>query len=399
MQITSFLRKIANVPPAQAEAVGSEIGEKRTTLLGYVLLTIMVLVGFWQGQTLIDKIASNIKEPEAPSACASALKYRLDSKLPDAYGAPFNYPYIGDFLNCQPNTDELANGLAEVFTKLETLSLERNNLASKINDLEKGRNAADIQLNRSKSDYGLSLEEKQAGVTNPLYGDRPVLQDQIVGSTKDIKATEGELASLNAAVKAIDDEVGSIAEANRAVLTNEFNAYERALAWANTLRALLELLLITPLFWYALRRYFIAQGKRAFTAIIWSAVTIIFAILFAQVVAVFIYDIIPHALIEVLIKLFAQFKFIATIAQYLLLILVPAIFGGIVYLIQRRVYGGKAVYLRAMKNMKCPNCSMHLRDNMRFCPICGFQVKEKCPACGADRYKGLEHCDQCGVKA
>ncbi|HXK38169.1 MAG TPA: zinc ribbon domain-containing protein [Candidatus Paceibacterota bacterium] len=399
MQITSFLRKIANVPEIEAEHVGAEIGEKRTTLLGYILLTAMVLAGIWQGQTLIDKIAANVKQPDAPSSCAYALKHRLDSKLPDAYASPYNYPYVSDFLACKPSAYETSNGLGEVFAKLEVLAFERNTAAQKINDLENGRGDANILLDRAKTDYDLMLQEKQARVAQPVFQNGLGLQNTVIGTSADIKAIEAQLTPLRQRVKEIDAEVKTIAESNREVLSTEFASYERALAWANTLRALLELLLITPLFWFALRRYFIAAGKRSFTAIIWTAITTIFALLFAQVIAVFIYDIIPHALIEVLIKLFAQFKFIATIAQYLLLLLVPALFGGVVYLIQKRVYGGRAVYLRAMKNMKCPNCSMHLRDNVRFCPVCGFQVKEKCPSCGADRYKGLEHCDQCGVKA
>jgi hypothetical protein len=359
----------------------------------------MVLAGIWQGQTLIDKIAANVKQPDAPSSCAYALKYRLDSLLPDAYATPFNYPYTSDFLACKSSVYEASNGLTEVFNQLQVLSLERNNLMSRISDLNNGRNLSNIQLDRAKSDYDLMLQEKQAGVTTPVFNDRVGLQNGVVRSSEELKAVEAQIAPLQARVTEIDNEIKATAESHREVILAEFTAYERELAWANTLRALLELILITPLFWFALRRYFIAAGKRAFTAIIWTAITTIFALLFAQVVAVFIYDIIPHALIEVLIKLFAQFKFIATIAQYLLLLLVPALFGGIVYLIQKRVYGGRAVYLRAMKNMKCPNCSMHLRDDMRFCPVCGFQVKEKCPSCGADRYKGLEHCDQCGVKA
>lgn len=399
MSMISFLRKFARVPPVENEHIGSDIGEKRTTLLGYVLLIIMVFIGIWQGQSLIDKIAANIPQPDAPSSCAYALKYRLESKLPDAYTAPYNYPYIGDFFNCKFSDYENTHGLTQVFGKVEALAVERNDLTAKIGALQNARGETGMLLDRAKSDYSLALQEKQAGVPIPVYQVQPVLQNAVVGNTADIKAIEAQLLPLNDRVLAIDVEMKSIAEANSVALLAEFTLYERALAWANTLRALLELILIAPLFWFALRRYFIAQGKRSFTAIIWAAVTTIFALLFAQVIAVFIYDIIPHALIEVLIKLFNQFKFIATVVQYVLFILVPLLFGGIVYLIQKRVYGGRAVYLRAMKNMKCPNCSMHLRDDMRFCPVCGFQVKEKCPSCGADRYKGLDHCDQCGVKA
>lgn len=398
MQFTAFLRKIAQVPEIKTEHVGSEIGEKRTTLLGYVLLIAMVIVGFGQGQSFINKIAENIDQPQAPSACVEALRSQIDLEVRSLPGTGFYYYGFDTFRECKLTPYELSHGVAAIVAEVKPLLDERHILQSELDTLNASLSGIDTRLRGTKSDYDLSLQEAQAGVPNPIFVDKGGLQANIGATSAERDQLVARIAPLTLRVKELDAKVRDIAVAHQAEIKAEYTQYERELAWANTLRALLELVFLAPLFYFALRRYFIAEGKRAFTAIIWAAVTTIFALLFAQVVAVFIYDIIPHALIEVLLKFFAQFKFIASIAQYLLLILVPALFGGIVYLIQKRVYGGRAVYLRAMKTMKCPNCSMHLRDDMRFCPVCGFQVKEKCPSCGVDRYKGLEHCDKCGVK-
>ncbi len=399
MNISAFLRKVARVPETNDEHVGPEIGEKRTTVLGYILLVIMVMVGFGQGQSFIRKIAENIKQPEAPSTCIVVLHDQLDLETRGLSTKSFYYYGFDTFRDCKLTTYELAHGMGALIGTVKPLFDERRVVQSELDTLNASLVAIDAQLGSSKSDYNLSLEEMQAGVPTPVITDQRGVQSALLASREQRKLLADKVAPLEARIKDIDAQIASIAVTHQNALKDEFAWYDSALAWANTLRALLELLFITPLFYFALRRYFIAQGKRSFTAIIWTAVTTIFVLLFAQVVAVFIYDIIPHAFIEVLLKFLAQFKFLASIVQYLLLILVPLLFGGIVYLIQKRVFSGRAVYLRAMKSMKCPNCSMHLRDDMRFCPVCGFQVKEKCPSCGADRYKGLMHCDQCGVRS
>lgn len=49
---------------------------------------------------------------------------------------------------------------------------------------------------------------------------------------------------------------------------------------------------------------------------------------------------------------------------------------------------------------KCPNCNMHLEDEVKFCTNCGTNVEYlfTCPKCGKSLEQGTNFCAHCGLK-
>lgn len=49
--------------------------------------------------------------------------------------------------------------------------------------------------------------------------------------------------------------------------------------------------------------------------------------------------------------------------------------------------------------MKCPKCNADVKEGMKFCPSCGFEIPTVniCPQCGNEILKGMSFCPKCGT--
>jgi hypothetical protein len=174
--------------------------------------------------------------------------------------------------------------------------------------------------------------------------------------------------------------------------------YLSAYNWYRIKVFLLSLLFVLPLFLYALRRYFSWKREDSPYTIIVGALLGAFSVLLLQVVGMFLYEIIPRRIIQLLIEFFTQFAFLRYVLYYGSVLLVIVLFGGIVYYIQKTVFSREAVALRSLKDRKCPICSFSIDLSMKHCPKCGHRLQSECASCHGMRFEDLPVCHQCGAR-
>ncbi len=114
----------------------------------------------------------------------------------------------------------------------------------------------------------------------------------------------------------------------------------------------------------------------------------------------FIYNIIPHTLLQKLYKLLYKLNIIA-FANYLSIAFFVIIFALVIKFIQNRAKKQKelkkSIYkFNYIKDGKCPNCGAFRDNSYKFCPSCGFSLYSICKNCKKLKVNGAKYCQECG---
>ncbi len=386
-----------------------EINSKKTSKLGYFFLILMVFFGVWQGQNLLQAIENSIDRPIQNSSCSAYLKKYLipegisNNSSSSDYGnynhksyKNYYYDNLSHYDTCDFSDREKIVDISGLYKKVYPDLLIAENLKKDLNQINQQKN--DITYNRSGvvNEYSVSLLESIAKKNEVLNS------DSLRGS---IKNSDDLINSLTIAEKSLKQKINTIENKIRA----EFAAYQDIFQQIeddyiqdkniyDLKRFTLMLLFILPVFIFTWRKYFLSKNERSEYAIIWSGVLAISAIMLAQVLLVFIYEILPHKLLQKVFAFLKNFEFLFVLAYWLGFILVPLFFGGLIYFIQKKFYNKKAVAARAFKSGKCPTCSMNVAHHMIFCPVCAAILKVKCNSCGNYSPEIGNFCEICGTK-
>jgi hypothetical protein len=362
----------------------------------------MVIIGLWQGQGFISSLASNIPNPQNISYCGNYLKGLIASNgnINSNYSNYGNSYYGGihNLSNCTYSEIENKYSLKNIVDEIIPLQTKVSALQKDLQNLESQSYQVQTSISQQKQDYTIALQEKIANEDGTIY-DRLEVKSDLSQAELHSSNIKEQKTKIQSEVDGINKSILEIAIRNQTAINNVFDEYASAVRLVGLERSLLLFLLISPALFFTIKKYFKHKRENSQYTIIWAAISTIFALLFSQVFFAFIYKILPQELIVKLIQFFKQFAFLATLLQYLTLFIVPVIFGGIVYWIQKKVYNKEVVMIRSLKNHKCPSCTMNLRESDRYCPICHYQIKEKCTNCGGDRITGLAYCPSCGGKS
>jgi len=80
----------------------------------------------------------------------------------------------------------------------------------------------------------------------------------------------------------------------------------------------------------------------------------------------------------------------------LLAIIIIAVFGYLVFRIQKRLYSPQNVLKRVVSDKKCPGCGNAIDLTKPFCPLCSHEIQTPCPSCKGLSLKGMPYCSNCG---
>ncbi len=389
-----------------------ELDGKRTTTLGMVFVVIMVIAGIWQGQVLLRSIQATIHPLENLSQCFSDAVSR--SGLPivvsndysySTYGSrPQNYYDSYSYNNgntpqCQYSSIETKHGFNSLYESLKPDLLVISNLDKEISDLQNQLWNEKNKKSTNQQDYNTSLYENMSGTGQPVYSSSTLSGSLVV--TEDRITTLTNLSAQKTAER--DSKVGAIKQklvAASKTLEDVVGEYDNRIRFLELERFLTSFILLAPLAWFTMRRYFKAKNTRSEYSIIWAGAALIATLLFSQVMVVFVYRILPKRLIAELIDIFSallhSFAFLVIILQWLGFILIPLFFGYLVYKIQKKFYNPLAVAMRAIKEGKCPKCSMKIKDAMVHCPMCSFDLRVVCPSCSSTSVCFAKFCEKCG---
>lgn len=362
-----------------------EISEKKTSKLGYVLLILMVGFVIGVGEMIFSDLAKIPERPIAPSSCVVSSvrnpKNLTTNSICSGYGGFFNE------VDEKFGLDEKYNSIRSKLQEIASLNGDIIASNNEIRNLE-----ANIQkLNR---EYNLSLQEKMAG--EKAIADKENIKNAITSTRDKISNLQEEIRSSEDKRNIVISQISAPAQSIEQSHKEATDYFWNKAAWFRFKVFLLTLVFVLPFFALSIFFYFKLKRKNSPYTIILTAATTAFAILFLQVVGVFLYDILPKEWLARVFKFFLDVPFLRYVIYYGSVILVIGLFGGIVYYIQKKVFDPKKVAIRRLKDKKCPGCSFSLDSQHVFCPHCGLQLKEKCQSCGELKIKHLPHCPYCG---
>jgi predicted RNA-binding Zn-ribbon protein involved in translation (DUF1610 family) len=359
-----------------------EISEKRTSKLGYILLIVMVTFVIGVGETIFSDLARIPEKPIAPSGCVmnsihnpkNLTKYSICQNSFNDVDRKFGL-------------DEKYDGIKPQLQEIVLLNTGIESNKSEVRGLENS-------IQKLIKEYDLSLQEKMAG--EKAIANKENIKNEITSTRAKASAIQEETKSLESKksifISQISDSIKSIEQSHKEATDYFLNK----VAWLKFKVFLLTLVFVLPFFAFSVFFYFKLKRKNSPYTIILTATTTAFAILFLQVVGVFLYDILPKEWLERIFKFFMEVPFLRYVIYYGSVIIVIVIFGGIVYYIQKKVFSSAKIAIRRLKDKKCPKCSFSLDSQHTFCPNCGLQLKERCKHCGEFKIKYLSHCPNCG---
>ena len=370
-----------------------DINGKRTSALGYFFLILMVIFGITQGQFFLNAVQSTVDRPQSNSYCLSTLL--------GLSGADINtsYRYSGfsssGFGNCATSVRENALGLNSVYSqagdiskKIASLESERTSLQNQINNLSNRRA-------ENRDDYQTALIEDVAQTEGVL--ESRGLGTSMVGLDKNIASLQQQLRVKETELEKYNFQLQQLAKSNEAKLVSVQDQYVHEMKVYEFNKFFVSFILIAPIFYLVWRRYSVAKENRSENVIIWGGLVATFGFIFAQIILVFVYDVLPKELIQAVFEFLSAFSFLWVLLYWSGFVLVPLFFGWLIYLIQRKLYNKKAVLFRTLKNSQCPQCTMKIHPQMNNCPLCGYKLKEQCQVCGHMTLKDGDFCEVCGV--
>ena len=404
--------------PPKGFAPNEEFESKRTTKLGMVFVIIMVITGIWQGQSLFGAVSSTVTPPAQLSSCFSALVGESGESIPidydsSSYSSNYSYPsvrygtydaynnyYTGTTPTCAYNDIEKKYSIEPLYNSVSPLLTTRSEKGKEKNELESKLSTLRYSSNSTRDAYNTALFEAMANTPGSAYSTSS-LNTILRTKEEQIQELQTRIDTLAAEMNSITSQMRTVIVAKSSDLHHVADEFNSRLKWLELKRFLVSIILLAPLAFFTLRRYFRAKNERSEFAIIWSAVALISTILSAQLLVVFAYRILPHRLIAAILETFAgifsQFAFLLVLVQWFALILVPLFFGFLVYKIQKRYYNKEAVMMRALKDNKCPQCSMKVKDSMVFCPSCSYALRKTCVSCKHTSISYARYCEECGV--
>ncbi len=393
----------------QGYAPHEEFESKRTTKLGMVMVVVMIVTGLWQGQNVLNAINSSITPPESLSYCFFTLVQegglsitvnRDKSAIRSPYSYQNAYTSGSDGSDCSYSEIEKKYGVPALYDTVSAMLSNRSRLYKERSDLESTLRNSTKSNGTLQNSYNTSLLETMSATGEVVYS-QDQLAERLRSQQMEVNALQAKLDQKNTEIQELSDEIKTTIFNQRNSLDSAATDFNNRVRWLELKRFIVVAVLLFPLMFFGLRRYFRAKNERSEFAIIWGGVAVIFTLLSAQVFVIFAYKILPRGFVEALATFFAtifsQFKILFVLAQWGAFVLIPLFFGYIVYTIQKKYYNKQAVIMRALKDGKCPQCSMKIKDQMVHCPSCSYALRKACTSCQHSSISYARYCESCGT--
>lgn len=389
--ITSFVReRIFRRPKLVPTLAGEELSEKQTTKLGYFLLYCMfasILVSAQWTLSIINEI------PTPPNSVPSCV-YNMASAF-DVEKSYDSYYYMSDYGTCNLVSVDPKFDFTQEYNTLKVPYDEIRGYREKIQTLQSEKNQLEYKERNSQDDYNTSLQEKTARENSGLY-DTKGIQDAIKTSRANTQSLDTQIASFTGKVKEIQSQYKPQVESLERKIDTAEADYRTAYMLYRFYIAILSLVFAAIVFTVLYRMYVKQKLRNSPHAVIFSVATFAYGLVLLQIMVLFVWDIIPHRLLGYIMALFELFTPLVYIVQFLWPIIIIAVFGFLVYRIQKRLYSPENVLKRFITDKKCPNCGNGVDFTKPYCPLCAHEIQVKCPKCQALTVKGMPHCSSCG---
>ncbi|MBI3671487.1 zinc ribbon domain-containing protein [Candidatus Azambacteria bacterium] len=368
--------------------IGFEEREKRTPVVGYLLLIAMTIVVLWLGISALNDLYDVPQKPQTLSTCASGyISYRWEDNwhMQEMIQQPyFAYPEtVKGSEECIFSDIEIKYGADKIFAETKALRKE-------LGSLRNGLMMKQGQLESLRQQYGLGLTERIAVEKQPAYNTEEI-KSQLSALEPEVASLQSELSKKELEFKPFEEKLKSaykdIQKENRSLWR-----------WHDFYAFLLQVIFVFPLFFLLLKFYFRLSAKNSPYLIIITFLLVPASIFVLDIVFVYFWGLFLGRILEDLWNFIKNIQILKSLISYLGMIIAALIFGGSVYLLQKKIFNPKRVALKHLRDKKCPNCSFSLDLSKNFCSNCGTKILEKCQKCGESRYADLPVCRYCGDK-
>jgi len=368
---------------------GYEEGERKTPKAGYILLLAMFIASLFFGWRAIDDLKDVPTKPERLSSCASSyITYRWEDYWRDGYQNQYYRSYPVDYYSpyeskpaCVFSSFEKKYDIPEVFAKIDPIQEELNKLRQDLNNANSG-------LQKEEQQYNLGLQEKQAGVPKTLFPVSPIQQN--------IESTRTQRQDLQNKISNLEAKLKPFTEKLKVLYKDVARDYRYAWRWYEFKVFLLEFLFVFPFFLFVFGIYRKMLAKNSPYTIIFTALVGVASVLALRVFLVWFWSLFLARVIETIWNFIQNFALLKSLVFYGGMLFSIFLFGGAVYLLQKRIFDPRRVAIRRLRQKQCPNCQTSLDLGVEYCPNCGRKLKENCSKCGKERWTDFRFCQHCG---
>jgi len=208
-------------------------------------------------------------------------------------------------------------------------------------------------------------------------------------ATEEVNALTGKISALSDQLKPSDVKL-------KALYQNVLSDWRWQWRWYELWVFVLQSLFVFPFFFFVLRWYFRLSAKNSPYTIIATFVLATAAIFVVVIACKYFWSLFLAALLEGLWEIIKNIQILRSLITYAGMFLTIGLFGGSVYLLQKKIFDPTRAAMRRLRDYKCPACQFSLKLARNYCPHCGTQILEKCAKCQNARYTDLKACPYCG---
>lgn len=375
---------------------GYEETERQTPKAGYVLLLAMFVASLFFGWRALDDLKDVPTKPESLSTCAGPFlsyawedfgryryRYRHDI-TPFAYTVQYDsYDVRGATKDCAFSSFEKKYGVDRVFAERKAFVTRRDEMQRKLGEVQRS-------IAEQERRYNLGLQEKQAKEEKQLFPTPPT-QEQIQSLRAQLVSLQNEINTLNLQIAPFDEKL-------KLFYKDVMRDYRKAWRWYEFKVFLLEAIFVFPFFLLVLWLYRKLLAKNSPYTIIATALVGVASVLVLRILVVWMWSLFLARIIQTIWEFIQNFALLKSLVFYGGMVLSIVVFGGAVYLLQKRIFDPRRVAIRRLRDKQCPNCQTSLDVAVGFCPNCGRKLKEACVKCGKERWADFPACPHCGFK-
>ena len=291
-------------------------------------------------------------------------------------------------------------------TKIEVFSLQdafKTNL-KRVQNIEEKQRQNKYRLDQISTQYNTRLFERIAQMqNNSELKNAKSEYDGIIADNKNLKEelalvpAVSSLEGFNAYVKYLKENKSAFLEAKKSyAFWQPFKEYGHMLIF------ILPLLLFFGFFYRRTKGQQLSQRNyNPVVKIISAHISLILALPLVWFTLGLIYHVLPKTLLKSIIEFLVEIGLLS-ILNYVAILLVVLIFGGLIYWIQKRTLK-KKLSVAVSKNFprliswsQCFECEYKIDYTKKFCPFCGVKLHVECSSCKADMNRHEPFCSSCG---
>lgn len=382
---------------------GYEETERHTPKAGVILLILMFIAGISFGTYAMDDLSNIPDRPTALSNCS--YKYQTDTNGQSLYKRYPSY-YQEDMIrslayedssSCVTNLSPLEEekGVGALFERRIAIERQIDPIVAEYTKVDASVSAIQTQIDRTTGEYGVGLQEKQAGIAQPIFP-ASTSQEAIVQLRQEEAPLVARTNELRGQVELFRPSLDAIDKELTTAYITVFKSYKTATRWYEFKVFLLQFLLIIPFFLFSLRKYLELHRKNSPYTIILTTVVAVLGLLLLKTILFWFWGLFLAEILKVLVEWFGKYNIFRSLLTYFGMFMSFAIFGGAVYFLQKRIFDTRRVTIRRFRAKQCPQCQTNLDLAGMYCPNCGAHTRELCPKCGTERFVGMPFCPHCG---